>query len=534
MLPTDELESTAPASAEFGGDAQELPPERPSRRAFLSMGAAAAGLAATSAAAAVAGHAQTIPKPGSPRTPKSGGGGTPLPADASIKWVDPVARLVRRITSGLTASELAVAKQMGFSAYLDSQLNSAAIDNSAVDTFVSTNYPLLGRTYADLLTADSNEVNNQLMDAALYRAAFSRRQLHERMVEFWTDHFTVSLQKIGIRKTIDDRDVIRQFALGKFPDLLRATSKSPAMLVYLDQNLSRFPTPNQNYAREIMELHTLGVNGGYSQTDVAELSRILTGWSVSGANFVFNRNNHDRGQNGPKTFLGRVFPTMPSTATAAEMQKEGEDAINMLVVHQSTANYISYKMARWLLAYEPSQAIVNSVAAVYMSSGGDIPSMIRAILTPTNLMASVAKYRRPFHYAAASLRALGASVTNIRAIRQQADLMGMPMFQWEQPNGYPDRVDWWSGLVLIRWRFASTLSTQNSATTVMVDLTPFKAQGNNADAVVRVMNAQIFGGEMPANLLTQLTTYLKAGTFNDNRIREGLALAISSQQFQWY
>lgn len=527
-MPTDDLETAARDTAVADGSTTKSPVS--DRRRFLALGAAAAGFAVASKNA----DAQSFKssQPGS-RTPKPVPN-TGMPADAALKWQDPVLRLVRRITSGLSAAEVATARQMGFAAYLDYQLKPAAIDNTAVDTFVNTNYPFLAMPYATMVAQDSNEVSNQLMDASLYRAAFSKRQLLERMVDFWTDHFTISLNKVGIRKAIDDRDVIRPYALGKFPDLLRATSKSPAMLVYLDQNLSRYPTPNQNYAREVMELHTLGVNGGYTQTDVAELSRILTGWSVSGANFTFNRNNHDRGQNGNKVFLGRTFPPMLSTASATEMQKEGEDAIDMLVVHPATANYISLKMARWLLAYEPPQSVVDKTAAVYLATGGDIPSMIKAILTPTNLMASVAKYRRPFHYAAASLRAMGASVVNIRGIRGAADTMGMPMFQWEQPNGYPDRVDWWAGLVLLRWRFASTLSTQASATTTNVDLTPFKAQGNNADSVMKVIDAQMFGGEIPPSLQTQLTAYLKAGTFNDARIREGLALAISSKEFQWY
>lgn len=525
MKPTDDLETSVQDTTVAAG--AEAKPLVSDRRRFLTFGAAAAGLAVTSAA-----NAQSFRSP-SGRTPKPA---TPtgLPADAALKWQDPVLRLVRRVTSGLSATEVANARKMGFAAYLDYQLKPAAIDDTAVETFVSTNYPFLAFPYATMVAADSNEVNNQLMDASLYRAAFSKRQLLERMVDFWTDHFTISLNKVGIRKAIDDRDVIRPNALGKFPDLLRATSKSPAMLVYLDQNLSRYPTPNQNYAREVMELHTLGVNGGYTQTDVAELSRILTGWSVSAGNFTFNRNNHDRGQNGPKTFLGRTFPTMPSAASTAEMQKEGEDAIDMLVAHPSTAAYISLKMARWLLAYDPPQSVVDKTAQVYLATGGDIPSMIKQILTPTNLMGSVAKYRRPFHYAAASLRALGASVVNIRSIRGSADAMGMPMFQWEQPNGYPDRVDWWAGLVLLRWRFASTLSTQTSATTTNIDLTPFKAQGNNADGVMKVIDSNIFGGEIPSTLQAQLLAYLKAGTFNDARIREGLALAISSKEFQWY
>ena len=520
MIPTDD-QPAAPA------DGSEAKPPATDRRRFLALGAAAAGFAVASTTSA-----QSVKSPVS-RTPKPTSN-TGLPADAALKWKDPVLRLVRRVTSGLSAAEVAAARQMGFAAYLDYQLKPAAIDDSAVDTYVQTQFPFLAMPFTTMAAQDANEVNNQLMDAALYRAAFSKRQLLERMVDFWTDHFTISLNKVGIRKAIDDRDVIRPNALGKFPDLLRATSKSPAMLAYLDQNLSRYPTPNQNYAREVMELHTLGVNGGYTQTDVAELSRILTGWSVSGANFTFNRNSHDRGQNGNKVFLGRTFPPMLSTASSTDMLREGEDAIDMLVVHPSTAAYISLKMARWLLAYEPPQSVVDKTAQVYLTTGGDIPAMIKAILTPSNLMASVAKYRRPFHFAAASLRATDASVVNIRSIRGSADGMGMPMFQWEQPNGYPDRIDWWSGLVLLRWRFASTLSTQASATTTNVSLTPFKAQGNTAEGVLQVINAQMFGGEIPPTLQTQLLAYLKAGTFNDARIREGIALAISSKEFQWY
>jgi uncharacterized protein (DUF1800 family) len=501
-----------------------------SRRNFLAFGAAAAGAAAAQSVSATVAEAQTSIKLG----PRSRLPLTGLPQDASQQWANPVLRLMRRITSGFSPADVAQAKQMGYASYLEYQLKPAAIDDSAVDAFIATTMPMYGMTYAQLITANSSEVNAQLADAALYRAAFSKRQLLERMVDFWTDHFTISLNKVGIRKTIDDRDVIRPNALGKFPDLVRATSKSPAMLVYLDQNLSKFPTPNQNYAREIMELHTLGVNGGYTQTDVAELSRILTGWSVSGANFVFTRANHDRGQNGPKVFLGRTFPPMASTATTADMQKEGEDAIDMLVAHPSTAAYISLKMARWLLAYTPPQSVVDKTAAVYLATGGDIAQMIKTILTPTNLMASVAKYRRPFHLAAASLRALGATTLNVRSIRQAADTMGMPMFLWEQPNGYPDRIDWWSGLVLSRWQFATTLSNSNNATTTKVDVAPFKASGTAAEQVVGVINERIFGGEIAPPLKAALIAHVNGASFSDTRLRETLSLAISSHQFQWY
>jgi uncharacterized protein (DUF1800 family) len=496
---------------------------RSSRRRFLALGATAAAALATGSQTATA-QLPRGPK-GLPATPA---GTSP---DVSRLWQDPVVRLVRRITMGVNPEEVAFARQLGYAGYLDFQLNAAAIDDSALDAVVATRMPMTLMTPTQLATQDAGEAQTQLQDASMHRAAFSRRQLKERMIEFWTDHFTISLNKVGILKIADDRDVIRQHAMTTFPQLLRATSESAAMLVYLDQNQSRTPTPNQNYAREIMELHTLGVNGGYTQTDVAELSRMLTGWSTgAGSVYAFNRNFHDRNA---KTFLGRTFPAMASTATTAQMKSEGDDAITMLVQHPSTAAYISLKMARWLLAYTPPQAVVDATAAVYLATNGNIPAMIRTILSAQNLMAAPAKYKRPFHFAVSNIRALGAQVTNIRSLRQNADTMGQPMFLWEQPNGYPDRVDWWSGLVISRWRFTSTISTQTSATTVNVALAPFKSP-DNADGVVNQIGVRMFAGEMSPALRSQLLTYLRGGTYNDTRIRETLALAAASNEFQWY
>jgi uncharacterized protein (DUF1800 family) len=339
------------------------------------------------------------------------------------------------------------------------------------------------------------------------------------------------MTKVGYLKMADDRDVIRANALGSFPTLLKATAESGAMLVYLDQNRSRTPTPNQNYAREIMELHTLGVDGGYSQNDVAELSRILTGWSTGGAGvFSFNRGFHDRNA---KTFMGRTFPAMASTASTADMKAEGDTAIQMLIDHPSTARYVSWKMARWLLAYEPPPAVVTATAATYTRTGGNITAMVRTILSSQNLMASPAKYKRPFHLAISGLRAMDAQITNVRAARQRADQMGMPLFRWEQPNGYPDRIDWWSGLVITRWSYMQYLSALNSATQTRVNSMQFRAP-DTPDGVIAQINTRLFGGEMPTSLRTQLVTYLRGGTYNDTRVRETLSLAASAQEFQWY
>jgi uncharacterized protein (DUF1800 family) len=223
---------------------------------------------------------------------------------------------------------------------------------------------------------------------------------------------------------------------------------------------------------------------------------------------------------------------MPSTASTADMKAEGDTALQMLLDHPSTASYISLKMARWLLAYDPPQSVVDATAAVYRSTGGNIPAMIRTILSVKNLTASPAKYKRPFHLAVSSMRGMGAQVTSIRALRQNADRMGMPMYLWEQPNGYPDRVDWWSGLVLNRWVFASYIATQASAANTSIDINPLKVP-NTADGVVNQINARMYGGEMPASLRGALLSYLRP-SYNDTRIRETLALAAGAHQFQWY
>jgi len=283
-----------------------------------------------------------------------------------------------------------------------------------------------------------------------------------------------------------------------------------------------------------MELHTVGVDGGYTQNDVAELSRILTGWSTNvDGTFLWRRTYHDVRA---KTFLNRTFPAMASTATDAMMKGEGDAAIQMLLDHPSTARYISYKMARWLLAYEPPTSVVEATAAVYTSSRGDIKAMIRTILSSRNLMAAPAKYKRPFHMAVSAIRSLGATpatVANIRNTRRNNEGLGMPLFRWDQPDGYPDSVEWWSGLVLTRWQHAQYLSMQTSTTTHNVDSMLFRAP-DTAEGVVQKINTRLFGGELPTPLFASLLSYLRGGTYNDARVRETLSLAMSAHEFQWY
>ena len=523
-LPDAEMQEQEMVVDDTATAVSNTPP--PSRRRFFAIGAGAMATIATGAAM----EAQTSRSRGKPLV-------TPIPAgtraDGSADWKDPVLRLVRRITLGLEPGEVALARQMGFAGYLDYQLNASAIDDSAVDAAVAARFPMVSQTSAQLRTADSGEVYNQLADAAVYRAVFSRRQLQERMVELWSDHFNSLYDKIGYLKVADDRSVIRQHALGKFPDMVRASAESAAMLGYLDQANSRKPTPNQNYAREIMELHTLGVDGGYTQNDVAQLSRILTGWSYDGNGiFAFNRSFHDFTA---KTFLDVDFPAMPSTATAAQMKSEGDAAITMLLNHPSTARYIARKMTGWLLSHEPPTAVIDAAAATYLATGGDIKSMIRTILTGKNLMASPAKYKRPFDLMVSSLRGMAAEVTNMRATRARLDQMDMRLYYWEQPDGYPDRIYWWSGLTSQRWNWATYIANQNSATSVRVNTTTtFRAPLDTAAGVVNQINVRMFANEMPASLKSSLLAYLQGAAYTDARVRETIALAASSHQYQWY
>jgi len=513
------LTPAEPAGAQVSGQ-DPVPADtdrRPTRRRLLGIGAAVA--AAVVAPRGAAG--QRIVRPPSRRPPEPEVSG------------DILLRLVRRVTNGVTREELARVDSLGFRKYLDYQLKPSAIDDSAVDAFVTSNYSNLSQPGTGLYQLNQNALMRELSQATLYRAAFSKRQLYERMVQFWSDHFNIYYPKVNYLKVIDDREVIRRHALGKFPDMLRASAHSPAMLEYLDNTRSRGRNVNQNYARELMELHTLGVDGGYTQTDVEEVTRCLTGWTIAGrGQFRFDPNGHDFTA---KTVLGVDIPAMPASAGAAGVQ-DGETVLDLLLEHPSTARFIATRLSRWLLEYDPPAALVDDVADTFARTGGDIPSMIRTILTPANLMAAPAKYRQPYQLVLAALRATQASVSGVRTIttitNAQLRNLGQPLFQWEEPDGYPDEVEWWAGSILQRWNFCSYICNLSTGD-VVVNVTNLM-QVNTAQGIADAINERVFASEMPPALLNRVSEYLAGGTINEVRVREALALALSSNEFQWY
>lgn len=452
---------------------------------------------------------------------------------ATESWTRSPLRLARRITFGLTPAETQRALKLGYKAYLEYQLNYAALDDSAIEAVVAANWPMVNQTPSQLVQANQGTIYQQLVDAAIYRQMNSPKQLYERMVEFWNDHFTIYFNKVGYLQVADYRDVIRKNALGNFGTLLKASAHSPAMLAYLDNNVNRVGSPNQNYAREIMELHSLGVSGGYTQTDVAELSRCLTGWTLTSQGaFTFNAALHDFNS---KSVLGT---TIPQRATNSGLgQQDMETMLDVLIAHPSTATFIATKLLKFFLRADPSAAQIAAVANAYTKTSGDIKAMLRVVFTESWLTAAPARYKRPYHLMLSALRASGATIpataTVLSGPRSYLTQMGHVMFDWETPDGYPDRTEYWAGNVLPRWNTMTAVASATAGQVIVSDTTWTKF-GSTASAVVDTIDLMAFGGEMTSSLRDQLTTYLSGGTINTTRIRETLALALSSSAFQWY
>jgi uncharacterized protein (DUF1800 family) len=294
-------------------------------------------------------------------------------------------------------------------------------------------------------------------EARLLRAIESPRQLEEVMVDFWFNHFNVYAGKNIDRALVSsyERDAIRPYALDSFRTLLGATAKHPAMLYYLDNVASSAPKAdakgnggrksgglNENYARELMELHTLGVDGGYTQHDVTELARMLTGWTFDqrrlarlGETFRFDAGRHDRGS---KTWLGREI--------AANGQGEGELALDVLAMHPATARHISFQLAQYFVSDTPPPALVERMARTWLASQGDIRSVLKTLFTSGEFMdssAAGAKFKTPYQFVVSAARAVDAPLANVAPLASTMSQLGMPLYGCQTPDGYKNTQDAW-------------------------------------------------------------------------------------------
>jgi hypothetical protein len=341
------------------------------------------------------------------------------------------------------------------------------------------------RRKLQLFNGPMQVVNQDLIEGKLLRAAYSNRQLQEVLTDFWFNHFNVDLDKGADRVMVTgyERDVIRPHVLGKFKDLLVATAESPAMLFYLDNWQSvgseMHPRPNQkrkqglneNYGRELMELHTLGVDGGYTQQDVTEVARCFTGWTIrqpqQGGGFEFNASQHDQGE---KHVLGVTIP-------ANGGMDDGLKVLDILAHQPATARFISKSLAVRFVSDNPPEALVNKMAATFTATDGDLRQVMSAMLNapefwdPANFRSKV---KSPLEMVASAVRAVNGDIDFAGAMNGLMTQLGEPLYRKLEPTGYSNRsTDWMnSASLLARMNFANSLS-QGKVNGVKVDTAQF-------------------------------------------------------------
>ncbi len=451
------------------------------------------------------------------------------------KLADVDRTLVQRITLGGTRANYARIEQIGYTRYLEEQLDFEKLDNSELEDSLAEALPTLTMSPDALFrNFESNPFVPvfELWAATLFRAIYSPRQLFERVVELWSDHFNIDIfaDFQPLLKPVDDRDVIRANAMRRFPDLLTASAHSPSMLVYLtnDSNVRGFA--NENYAREIMELHTLGADNGYTEKDVKELARIFTGWTwvtpyrEAGevGTFAFYGERHDRAR---KRFLNRDFPSGKGVS-------EGERVLKILGDHDNTADFIARKILIRFWGYEPDQALVNRVKNTYKRAGGSVRAMLRTALEKQSLRSAMPKIKRPFHLVTSAMRATGASIGDPSFLIDSLRNAGQLPFNWEPPDGYPDDEAYWSGFILPRWNFAAN-AMQPGRSPVEVAPALASTKGGKS-AVLNRINRFLFDGQMSSSSKTELRAFLNKGRLNPKRVREAIGIAISAPEFQQY
>ncbi|MCS6829907.1 MAG: DUF1800 domain-containing protein [Armatimonadota bacterium] len=431
---------------------------------------------------------------------------------AEVRWLN-------RVTFGATLTEINQLAEMGRVAYLEQQLHPNEMGEQWLVRLRLRGFDIFQVAPAELGDLPVPEVLRQLQQHALLRAVYSRYQLHERMVDFWRDHFNVYARKGVCAYYLPqyERDVLRKHALGKFPDLLKATARSPAMLLYLDNYRNRRGVPNENYARELLELHTLGVHGGYTQQDVQEVARCFTGWTVeerflrARGTFRFDPSLHDYGE---KRVLTRHIP-------AGGDMDDAERVLQVLAMHPSTAKHLCRKLCVHFMGHAPA-SFVRRLSEVYLSTGGDISEVLRELLLSEELLQAPPAFKRPFDYMVSALRALYALTDGDRPLQEHLQKMGQPLYQWPLPDGYPHGENAWKGTLLARWNFAIALCANNIRGT-------------------RIDLPALIGKPPVTEALLQTVFCLPPDALSLRPLRERLqgtpaqqaALILASPQFQW-
>lgn len=415
-----------------------------------------------------------------------------------------IRHLLRRTTFGVRLSDVDEVKRLGIDGWIERQLNPDQIPDREVEDrlkgfetlklsgpeywkMLESRMPAAGPAQAgeDRMAEAQRRLAeiNRLREMAarevpasvLLRAVYGQRQLEEVLLEFWRNHFNVDVNKDDVRYYVAEWEygVLRRHLWGSFEDLLMATAKHPAMLYYLDNHVSQAPLAradkvlrgkdeartnglNENYARELMELHTVGVDNGYEQEDVIQLALVLTGWSIGNTpsdrgSFVFRDGFHAKG---PKRVMGKTIK--------GEGVDEGEEAVRYLAQHKNTRQFICTKLVRFLVADQPPEAIVKAAVDAWGKTKGDLRAVVRAILTHPEFHAApnvMTKAKTPFEFVVSALRVTGADVQRADALLARLADMYQEVYRCEDPTGYSDRaVDWMDpGVLAVRWQLGADL-----------------------------------------------------------------------------
>jgi uncharacterized protein (DUF1800 family) len=470
--------------------------------------------------------------------------------------------LIDRITGGFSLAEYQHAESLGYEGYLAEQL--------AYESLIDGNDPALE---ARLAPYDIKDMSGQMIrdtylpmnqsfipyrqttSIQLVSAVYAKAQLYHRMFQFWNHHLNIDLNSSGAHRFIlwpFLRDAVLANSMTTVPDLISASVHGGAMMLYLNNNANIVGAPNENYARELMELHTLGVDNGYTQTDIEELARILTGWSVClngngcGAlgygDFLYRANVHDAKD---KVFLGNDI----TGQSGANGQLEGEEAIAILVGHENAADFFARKLCRFFLGgltynYDPPEDIVQMVKWTYLNSNplGDIRSMLNIILHRDVLTShAVPKFRRPYDLATAALRALGADLVStnpafLPGMRFSLTSMGMNPNFWGPPNGPFDSKSWSEGSIIPRWSFFDALATNG----LVSDITPLSVGTllSQVDATAPGTQAQglnilLTGGRMHQREVNAVQDFIGFKAVTEAVLQESLGLAMSLPTYQF-
>ena len=402
-------------------------------------------------------------------------------------------------------------------------------------------------------------VNVELSESKLLRAIYGERQLQEVMTDFWFNHFNVFIGKGADRYLLTsyERDVIRPHAMGKFEDLLVATAKSPAMLFYLDNWLSvgpdsalasgvplqarwgrRFPPPNrparpknrraglnENYGRELMELHTLGVNGGYTQKDVTEVARVFTGWTIKqprqGGDFAFEERMHEPGD---KFVLGHRIKS--------NGEKEGMELLHLLAHHPSTAKFICSKLAMRFVSDNPPPALVDRMAQTFLKKNGEIREVLESMLRSPEFWQPEtyrSKVKTPLEFVVSAARATGAQVDDALPLVRQLQNMGMPLYGMQPPTGYSMKAETWvnSSALLERMNFSLALAA-GKLPGIHSDATPApRTTPPTSDQALAGLEDRLLAGDVSQQTHATITTRLNDPKANRRRQDDGNAVLIT-------